>query len=148
MKKKTEKILMVAAAAMLLCLAPNCGDAESGADIKPQVTELMTTSQSWDGVDLPNYPEGKPQIKAIKVVIPPHCSLAKHHHDVMSFGYIIKGELTLVRCSDGKETTVHAGEAVTETVSTTHYGENRGDETTELVVFYNTKDGQPISEQD
>ena len=59
-----------------------------------------------------------------------------------------KGELTLVRESDGKETTVHPGEAVVETLGTVLHGENRGDETTEVIVFYLSKEGLPLSVAD
>lgn len=31
-----------------------------------QTTELVHTSQSWDGVDLPDYLVGKPEIVGIK----------------------------------------------------------------------------------
>ena len=35
-----------------------------------QTTELIRTSQSWDGVDLPDYLVGKPEIVGIKYEIP------------------------------------------------------------------------------
>ena len=110
--------------------------------------ELLKTSQSWDGVSLPDYLKGKPQLRVLRVTVPPHSALPKHHHDVMSYGVVNKGELTLVRESDGKETTVHPGEAVVETVGTVHHGENRGDETAEVVVFYLSKEGLPLSVAD
>ena len=122
--------------------------AEKSAEAKVQSIELLSTSQSWDGAHLPAYPKGKPLVKILKVILPPHAVLPQHHHDIMSYGYIIKGELTLVRASDGKEVTLHAGDAVAETVKTVHYGENRGNEPTELIVFYPTKEGQSLSEPD
>lgn len=121
---------------------------EQKAEEKAEVTELLCTTQSWDGAQLPDYPIGKPEIKVIKVVLPPHAILPKHHHDVMSYGYLTKGELTIIRKSDGKETTLHAGDAVAETVSTVHYGENRGNTPAEIIVFYASKAGQAISEPD
>ena len=30
-------------------------------------TELIRTSQSWDGVDLPDYLQGRPELVAVKV---------------------------------------------------------------------------------
>lgn len=35
-----------------------------------QTTELVRTSQSWDGVDLPDYLEGRPEIVGMKYEIP------------------------------------------------------------------------------
>lgn len=122
--------------------------AENGEVSKIESVELLCASQSWDGVQLPAYPEGKPELRVLKVTVPPHCSLPRHHHDVMSYGVVNRGQLTLVRDSDGLETTVSEGEAVVETVSTVHHGENRGDEPLEIVVFYISTEGQPISASD
>ena len=33
-------------------------------------TELIRTSQSWDGVELPDYLQGKPELVAVKYVFP------------------------------------------------------------------------------
>lgn len=112
---------------------------------KVQSVELLKTSQSWDGAELPDYLVGEPELRVLKVILPPHRSLPKHHHDVMSYGVVTKGQLTLVRESDGKEKTVKQGEAVVETVGTVHHGENRGDEPAEVYVFYLSQKGTPLS---
>ena len=49
-------------------------------------TELVRTSQSWDGVELPDYPVGKPEIVGIKYEIPAGKKLSWHHHPVMNHG--------------------------------------------------------------
>ncbi len=127
----------------------SCTDsAKADESAKVESVELLKTSQSWDGAELPNYPEGKPELRVLKVTLPPHSKLPKHHHDIMSYGVVNKGQLTLVRESDGKEKTVTAGEAVVETVGTVHHGENRGDVPTEVVVFYISKEGTPLSVSD
>ena len=112
---------------------------------KVQSVELLKTSQSWDGAELPDYLVGEPELRVLKVILPPHRSLPKHHHDVMSYGVVTKGQLTLVRESDQKEKTVKQGEAVVETVGTVHHGENRGDEPAEVYVFYLSQKGTPLS---
>ena len=112
---------------------------------KVQSVELLKTSQSWDGAELPDYLVGEPELRVLKVILPPHRSLPKHHHDVMSYGVVTKGQLTLVRESDQKEKTVKQGEAVVETVGTVHHGENRGDEPAEVYVFYLSQEGTPLS---
>ena len=51
-----------------------------------QTTELVHTSQSWDGVDLPDYLVGKPEIVGIKYEIPAGQKLGWHHHPVINHG--------------------------------------------------------------
>lgn len=119
-------------------------------DIRPTKVEseqLLETSQSWDGATLPDYPEGKPQLKTVKYTFPAHSILGQHHHLIMSYGVVERGSLTLVR-KDGTERTFNKGEAFVETVGTSHHGENRGDEPVEVTVFYITKPGIPLSVSD
>ena len=33
-----------------------------------ETTELIRTSQSWDGAELPDYPQGRPELVAMKYV--------------------------------------------------------------------------------
>ena len=127
--------------------ADSCTEGTSSAS-KVTSVELLKTSQSWDGVDLPDYLKGKPELRVLKVVVPPHSALGKHHHDVMSYGVVNTGHLTLVREEDGKEITVNPGEAVVETVGTVHHGENRGDDSVEVIVFYLSKENLPLSVSD
>ena len=41
------------------------------ADTEVQSIELLRTSQSWNEMDLPDYPQGKPELVAVKYIIPP-----------------------------------------------------------------------------
>lgn len=144
---KTIAVAAIAATAGLSMTS--CSDRGNPKETaKAESVELLKTSQSWDGAELPDYPEGKPELRAIKVTLPPRSALPKHHHDIMSYGVVSKGQLTLVRESDGKEKTVRQGEAVVETVGTVHHGENRSDEPTEIFVFYVSKAGIPLSVAD
>ena len=111
-----------------------------------EIVDLMRTSQSWDGVELPNYPVGKPELVVRRYVFPRGSKLGWHHHPVMNYGILQQGELTIIGL-DGKETTVKAGEAVVEMVGTIHHGENRGDKTVVLDMFYISQDGTPIAVQ-
>ncbi len=140
--------LALASLALPFTSCTNNANASEDETPKAESVELLKTSQSWDGAELPDYLKGKPELRVLKVTLPPHTSLPKHHHDVMSYGIICKGQLTLVRESDGKETTVNEGQAVVETVSTVHHGENRGDVPTELYVFYLSQKDLPISVAD
>lgn len=109
---------------------------------------LLSSSDSWDGVSLPNYPKGKPELIVNHVTIPPHSELKWHHHVVMSYGIVTQGALTLVKRDTGEEKTFHVGDAVIETVGSIHRGENRGDVPVEVTVFYISKKGTPLSIQD
>ena len=109
-------------------------------------TELIRTSQSWDGVELPEYLQGSPEIVGVKYEIPAGQKLGWHHHPVMNFGILVQGELTIVS-EDGTEKVLHEGEAVVEMVDTIHHGENRGTHPVILYMFYLTQPGRPLSVQ-
>ncbi len=109
-----------------------------------QVTELIRTSQSWDGVELPDYFHGRPELAAIKYEIPAGQKLAWHHHPVMNHGILVQGELTIIS-ENGTEKVVHEGEAVVEMVGTIHHGENRGAKPVILYMFYLSQPGLPLS---
>ncbi len=109
-------------------------------------TELIRTSQSWDGVELPDYLQGKPELVAVKYVFPAGQKLGWHHHPVMNYGVLVEGELTIIG-QDGKEKVVHEGEAVVEMVNTIHHGENRGKKPVVLYMFYLAQKGMPLAVQ-
>ncbi len=108
--------------------------------------ELIRTSQSWDGVELPDYFEGRPELVAVKYVFPAGQKLGWHHHPVINYGVLVQGELTIIG-QDGKEKVVHEGEAVVEMVNTIHHGENRGTKPVILYMFYLSKEGEPLAVQ-
>lgn len=108
--------------------------------------ELIRTSQSWDGVELPDYFEGRPELVAVKYVFPAGKKLGWHHHPVMNYGILVQGELTIIG-QDGKEKVVHEGEAVVEMVNTIHHGENRGTKPVILYMFYLSQDSLPLAIQ-
>ena len=127
----------------LLFLVSSCSIPKSQSD-EVRVEKLMQTTQSWNGDELPDYPEGKPEISILKVIIPPHSKLALHKHPVINAGILLSGELTVI---SEKNDTLHmkAGDTISEVVETWHYGVNDGDETAEIVVFYAGVVGTPLS---
>ena len=148
--KRITTVLAVAAAVIgsfglyTACNKTNATNTEQTEQVVS--TELIRTSQSWDGADLPDYLEGKPELVAVKYVFPPGQKLGWHHHPVINYGVLIQGELTIIG-QDGKEKTVHEGEAVVEMVGTVHHGENRGDKPVILYMFYLSQDGKPLAVQ-
>ena len=109
-------------------------------------TELLRTTQSWNGEDLPDYPQGKPELVAVKYVIPAGQKLGWHHHDAMNHGVLVQGELTIIGL-DGQTKTMRAGEVVVEMVDSIHHGENRGTEPIVLYMFYLSQKDKSLSVQ-
>ena len=109
-------------------------------------TELIRTDKSWDGVELPDYLQGRPELVAVKYVFPAGQKLGWHHHPVMNYGVLVQGELTIIG-QDGKEKVVHEGEAVVEMVGTIHHGENRGTKDVILYMFYLSQEGKELAVQ-
>ena len=108
--------------------------------------ELLRTSVSCDGVALPDYPTGRPELVVNRLVFPVGAMTGWHHHNVINYGIVEQGDLTIV-CADGNERTFHEGEAIVEVVGTIHRGENRGNKQVILNMFYISQPGQVITEQ-
>lgn len=130
------------------CLAqqaqPDMGVSATQTEVK--VEKLAETSCSWDGRQLPVYPAATPEITILRYTFPPHQRLAAHRHSVINCGVMLRGELTIVT-ADGKEKTFKAGESLVEMFGEAHYGENRGDEPTEVIMFYAGAEGLPLKEE-
>ena len=122
-------------------------NAEESVEEKKVVSEeLIRTSQSWDGAELPDYFEGRPELVAVKYVFPAGKKLGWHHHVAMNYGVLVQGELTIIGL-DGKTKVVHEGEAVVEMVGTVHHGENRGTKDCILYMFYLSQKDLPLAVQ-
>ena len=119
---------------------------EEQAEKKVTSTELIRTSQSWDGVELPDYFQGRPELVAVKYIFPAGQKLGWHHHVAMNYGVLVQGELTIIG-QDGKMKVVHEGEAVVEMVGTIHHGENRGTKDCILYMFYLSQKDLPLAVQ-
>ncbi len=145
-----QKKLWGMAATLMLCGAMcfsmiSCKECKCQEELQEvRSTEMFRTSQSWDGVELPDYPEGRPELVAVKYEIPAGQKLGWHHHPVMNYGILVQGDLTII-AEDGTEKTVHEGEAIVEMVGTVHHGENRGTKPVVLYMFYSSQKDQPLS---
>jgi quercetin dioxygenase-like cupin family protein len=150
--KKMKTIMNWVMAATLICgtsVFTSCKEAkteESDSAAKVVSTELIRTSQSWDGVELPDYFQGRPELVAVKYVFPAGQKLGWHHHVAMNYGVLVQGELTIIGL-DGKTKVVHEGEAVVEMVGTIHHGENRGKKDCILYMFYLSQKDLPLAVQ-
>lgn len=148
-----KKIIYLMLATLVTCgstaLMTGCKTTKAlNGNAAPKVvsTELIRTDKSWDGVELPDYLKGRPEIVGVKYEIPAGQKLGMHYHPVMNFGILVQGDLTIIS-KDGKEKTVHEGEAVVEMVGTVHHGENRGKKPVVLYMFYLSQKDLPLAVQ-
>ena len=151
MMKLTKKIVIVSI--LVICgmttigiSLTSCKEANTQEPQEVKSTELIRTSQSWDGVELPDYLQGRPELVAVKYVFPVGQKLGWHHHPVMNYGVLMQGELTIIG-QDGKKKVVHEGEPVVEMVNTIHHGENRGTKPVILYMFYLSQKDLPLAVQ-
>ena len=145
---KRMRILKFMALAVVVCCGIgmffSCGKGNTVTSVES--TELLRTSQSWNGMELPDYPQGRPELVAVKYVIPPGQKLGWHHHVSMNHGVIVQGELKIIG-QDGKTTVLHAGDVVVEMVDAVHHGESCGTEPVVLYMFYLSQKDLPLSVQ-
>ena len=148
MKKMMQWVLAATLIFSGANMLTSCRNAKADNVTATQVekSELIRTSQSWDGAELPDYLMGQPELVAMKYVFPAGQKLGWHHHPVINYGVLVEGELTIIG-QDGKEKTVHAGEAVVEMVNTIHHGENRGSKPAVLYMFYLSQKDLPLAVQ-
>lgn len=133
-------------ASILCCLGLKTSFNDMTENNSVKTTEMIRTSQSWDGVEMPDYLQGRPELVVMKYEFPAGQKLGWHHHPVMNYGVLVQGELTIID-QYGNEKVVHEGEAVVEMVGTIHHGENRGTKPVVLYMFYLSQEGLPLSVQ-
>jgi quercetin dioxygenase-like cupin family protein len=109
-----------------------------------KVEQVLQTTQSWDSSPYTSYPTGQPQVTVLRITIPPNTALHWHHHPIISVAYVLSGHLTLEKRDTGERKILQAGQAVAETVQTTHRGFTT-DEPVQLIVFYAGQAGLPLT---
>jgi quercetin dioxygenase-like cupin family protein len=133
--------LFIALPTLSFCLLP-IGLCAQEPQIK--VEQILQTTQSWDASPYTNYPTGQPQVTVLRITIPPNTALHWHRHPIISVAYVLSGHLTLEKKATGERTILQAGQAVAETVQTTHRGFTT-DEPVQLIVFYAGQVGLPLT---
>lgn len=144
MKKVVLASLLATLGIGSVCAQSKEKDKSGNAEVKVDV--LAETSQSWDGATLPDYPATTPKITILRYTFPAHQRLSPHTHSIINCGVMLKGELTIVTM-DGREHTFKEGDVVMEMIGTVHYGENRGDEDAEVIMFYAGTEGLPLKKE-
>ena len=109
-----------------------------------QVKELANSSKEWDGNQLPNYPEGQPEIKVLRIKIPAGVTLPWHYHPVINAAVVLEGSLKLY-LKNGTTKTFGPGEALIEVVGTVHAGQALGSNDVDILVVYAGAKGMPTT---
>lgn len=141
---KLVKWALIATVVCCVGIFSYCGKSDEIKVETLESTELLRTDESWNGEKLPDYPQGRPELVAVKYVIPAGEKLGWHHHVCINHGVLVQGELTIIGL-DGKEKTLREGEVVVEMVDSVHYGENRGKKPVVLYMFYLAQKEVPLS---
>jgi len=111
-----------------------------------KTTELIRTSESWDGAQLADFPQGKPELRVVRLDFPVGSKTGWRHHPIINYGIVQQGDLTIV-CQDGSKKTFHEGEALVEVIGTIHWGGNQGSKPVILDMFYFSSPGAGITVQ-
>ena len=109
-----------------------------------KVEELANSSKMWNGSVLPNYPDGQPKIKVLRIKVPSGITLPWHYHPVINAAVILEGTLEL-KLKDGSQKIYRKGDALIEVVNTIHAGTALGAVDVDLVVFYAGEKAMPTT---
>ena len=106
--------------------------------------DLVKSTQSWNGTELPSINLQHPQVTIKEITIAPGESLPVHLHPVINAGVLLEGKLTVYSEDRHNVLQLEAGtehNSLIEMVNQYHYGVNNGHIPAKIVVFY-------ISEKD
>ena len=106
-----------------------------------KIERLAHSTRQWDGALLPDYPQGQPEIKILRIKIPAGVTLPWHYHPVINAAVILDGTLEL-HLQNGTKKIYESGDALIEVVNTLHSGKAIGDIDVDLIVFYAGGKGQ------
>lgn len=111
-----------------------------------QITQILKTSNSWNGTPLPGFGSGKTEFKVLHFKIAPGGKTTVHLHPLNGAGYMIAGELTMYATTDPhgsfddpKQVTsivLKAKDVWAEAVNAWHYAENLGSSDVEFVLVF------------
>lgn len=105
----------------------------AGAAASDLTETLLEADQSWNGGEF-SYPEGSPQVTAVRMELEPDETTPWHCHPVPNFGYVLNGSLEVIT-ADGDRTHVEQGDPLVEVMRTVHRG-HVIEGPVEIVIFY------------
>ena len=116
-------------------------DGHGAESLGVKIERLANSTRQWDGALLPNYPQGQPEIKILKIKIPAGVTLPWHYHPVINAAVILDGTLELY-LQNGSKKRYESGDTLIEVVNTLHSGKAVGSKDVHLIVFYAGEKGQ------
>ena len=116
-------------------------DGHGAESLGVQIEKLADSTRQWDGTLLPNYPQGQPEIKVLRIKIPAGVTLPWHYHPVINAAVIFDGTLELY-LKNGSKKRYEKGDTLIEVVNTLHAGKAIGNKDVHLIVFYAGEKGQ------
>ena len=116
-------------------------DGHGAESLSVQIEKLADSTRQWDGTLLPNYPQGQPEIKVLRIKIPAGVTLPWHYHPVINAAVILDGTLELY-LKNGSKKRYEKGDTLIEVVNTLHAGKAIGNKDVHLIVFYAGEKGQ------
>ena len=116
-------------------------DGHGAEQLGVKIEKLADSTRQWDGALLPNYPQGQPEIKILKIKIPAGVTLPWHYHPVINAAVILDGTLELY-LQNGSKKRYESGDTLIEVVNTLHSGKAVGSKDVHLIVFYAGEKGQ------
>ena len=116
-------------------------DGHGAESLGVKIERLANSTRQWDGALLPDYPQGQPEIKILRIKIPAGVTLPWHYHPVINAAVILDGTLVL-HLQNGTKKIYERGDALIEVVDTLHSGKAMGDKDVHLIVFYAGEKGR------
>ena len=116
-------------------------DGHGAESLGVKIESLANSTRQWDGALLPNYPQGQPEIKILRINIPAGVTLPWHYHPVINAAVILDGTLELY-LKNGSKKRYEKGDTLIEVVNTLHAGKAIGNKDVQLIVFYAGEKGQ------
>ena len=118
------------------------------ADDYKRVQPLLDTTTTNLGQPLVYPEDGAPQIKSLIVTLEPGEETGWHSHPVLTYGYVLTGEVTIDYGEAGRKS-YRAGDSFIEAFEHEHNGHNSGDgPMSVLVVFMGTTDLPDVVKSD
>ena len=106
-------------------------------------TIIIKSTSSHEGIQLPAYNKGQPEIVILKNVVPPGKVIPSHTHTVIAVGLILSGELTVID-DDNNRVVLKEGDALIEAVGKYYSAVNEGTEPAVILAFFASIEGEPL----
>ena len=105
---------------------------------------LLKSGSSYEGIQLPEYNRGKPEIAILKSVVQPGMEVPSHKHTVIAAGVLLSGELTVISEAKGERIRLEASDSLIETVGKYYSAINEGTEPAVILAFFASVEGEPL----